>query len=187
MANPLTDLVLSDPTWLRVLSFIGDPGVVCQLGCISRRWYRLSRDATLWRRVNFTERRRLSLKKLAMFIRRPLAIHMHSLRVEGFIMSNSHSSAKRLTVSPALLKELEERCPLLTELHLVNAKMDNIALDQFPERLTSLNFVGSVMSFDFLASLTNANILPRLTAIDLSYVHNLSSFSKSLDGLLSRT
>lgn len=67
------------------------------------------------------------------------------------------------------------------ELHVVYADLSklNIILDEFPPTLTYLDLEGSIVSFDFFASLDNPTVLPNLIGLDLCDVHNLSSLSRS--------
>ncbi len=80
---------------------------------VSRRFYRLSKDRSLWRRVNFSQNHRFNLQKMKQFLRTPMAVHINSLKIEGYLRGACHFSSNRNSVSDNFLEILAEKCPQL--------------------------------------------------------------------------
>lgn len=161
---------------------------------INRRFYRLAQDKRFWKRVDCVNLKLFTLGGLKKIIRRPSAVHIVSLRWEGYIrrspgFQRGSSTRPRIlqAATPAILAELSERCPNLKELHIIYADLGEVTLRDFPTTLEFLGFEGCVVSFDFFGPLSDPNLLRNLRGLDLNYCHNLSSLSRhSVPGILSR-
>ena len=101
------------------------------------------------------------------------------------------------TITNHVLNRMERRIPRLKSLRLWNANICSLNIKSFPRgylfpyystrvfsSLETLSLEGCIIDCNFLASLSQRNVLPRLKHLDLNYVHNLSSYSSSFEAVL---
>ena len=75
---------------------------------------------------------------------------------------------KKQNVSLAMLKELKERCPNITELELIKMNLPHISGDDLPRSLQCLKITHSFLAPGWLIGNTKSNVLPNIRYLDLT-------------------
>ncbi|KIH65276.1 hypothetical protein ANCDUO_04405 [Ancylostoma duodenale] len=145
---------------------------------ISRRWYRVSRQDALWRHAKFSGDSRLNLRQLTAFAKSPLAAKVVSLSLEGYIVRTARMYSHS-TITNHVLSLMGRKMEKLRSLTIENANISNIAFKCMPKNLERLCLTGSIIGYCALDDLAHPGTLPALRELNLDYVHNLSSNSRS--------
>ncbi|VDP07630.1 unnamed protein product [Heligmosomoides polygyrus] len=160
--------------------------VVCALNIavgISRRWYKVSRQNSLWKSADFSGDSRLNLRQLTAFIKSPLSAKVVQLRLEGYVVRSSRTYSLSTITNHALVL-MTRKMENLRSLTIENANISNVAFKHMPKSLERLCLTGSIIGYCAMDDLANPAVLPRLRHLNLDYVHNLSSNSKSFQYIL---
>lgn len=80
----------------------------------------------------------------------------------------------RATISDAMLKDLQKRCPNLHVLHLNHCNNDNLCVTSLPSSLTSLSITHSTWQPRWLKG--NKDLLPHLVSLDFSSTTRIDNF-----------
>ncbi|XP_064459021.1 F-box/LRR-repeat protein 12-like isoform X1 [Ornithodoros turicata] len=119
---------------------------LCVIGLVCRKWYALSRDRTLHRRVDLSHVE-LTPKQLKLLLRmRAMPPAVEELRVFG-----DHHCLWACSVSPGALLRIQRRCPNLRGLHIHNFSFRSSSRDKcvrladFPDTLEHLSLRGSIV------------------------------------------
>ncbi|KAL6735467.1 hypothetical protein Aduo_005908 [Ancylostoma duodenale] len=152
---------------------------------ISRRWYRVSRQDALWRHAKFSGDSRLNLRQLTAFAKSPLAAKVVSLSLEGYIVRTARMYSHS-TITNHVLSLMGRKMEKLRSLTIENANISNIAFKCMPKNLERLCLTGSIIGYCALDDLAHPGTLPALRELNLDYVHNLSSNSRSFRYILQR-
>ncbi|ETN71787.1 hypothetical protein NECAME_14089 [Necator americanus] len=90
------------------------------------------------------------------------------------------------TITNHVLSLMGRRMLKLRSLTIQNANISNIAFKCMPKTLERLCLSGSIIGYCAMDDLAHPGTLPALRELDLDYVHNLSSNSKSFQYILQR-
>lgn len=90
---------------------------------------------------------------------------MHCLVFETFFPDQRKDNWQKASLSDAMLRELQEKCPNLEELHVKQAALNKITCTPFPKSLKKLVLSGCLLPDD---SLFSENKLPNLRHLNLS-------------------
>ncbi|XGW09451.1 hypothetical protein V3C99_011613 [Haemonchus contortus] len=170
---------------LKILRNLGGPVNISRSGMISRRWYRMSRQDALWRRTEFSGDSRLNLRQLTAFVKSPLATKVVHLSIEGYVVRSARTYSCS-TVTNHVLTLMGRKMAKLRSLTIENANISNIAFKCIPKTIERLCLSGSIIGYCAMDDLAHPSTLPRLRYLNLDYVHNLSSNSKSFQYILRR-
>ncbi|KHJ96547.1 leucine Rich repeat-containing domain protein, partial [Oesophagostomum dentatum] len=152
---------------------------------ISRRWYRVSRQDILWRNAEFIGDNRLNLRQLTAFIRSPLSAKVVYLSLEGYIVRTVKAYSTS-TITNHVLSLMGRKMEKLRSLAIQNANISNVAFKCMPKSLERLCLTGSIIGYCAMDDLAHPGTLPELRELNLDYVHNLSSNSKSFQHILQK-
>ncbi|XP_075544560.1 F-box/LRR-repeat protein 12-like [Dermacentor variabilis] len=159
---------LPDYVLLNIFNYL-DFLELCVIGLVCRKWYALSRDRTLHRRVDLSHVQ-LTPKQLKLLLQmRAMPPAVEELRVFG-----DHHCLWACSVSPRALRRIQSRCPRLRRLRIHNFSFRSSSRDKcvrladFPDTLEHLSLRGSIVgrSSFFKASRQGQN-LSRLQVLDL--------------------
>ncbi|XP_074643161.1 F-box/LRR-repeat protein 12-like [Tubulanus polymorphus] len=139
----------------------------CRICRVCRQWRRIVHDKKLWKHVDLMDHP-LNLTKLWTFVRSHFSDCLLSLKMKGFMYSKVGAKKwKKATLSDAMLKELQERCPNLQELCMSHANLESVNSSCFPIKLKKLTIISSCLPFN--KAWLDENFIPELTHLDLSY------------------
>ena len=97
---------------------------MCLSGRVCRRWRRIARDNSLWRHVDLSPYG-LDLKKMWKVIKSHFSECLHTLKLRGGLDRNNRD---KNTLSDAMLKDLNERCPNIKHISLYLCKLHNLEM-----------------------------------------------------------
>ncbi|XP_064626149.1 F-box/LRR-repeat protein 12-like [Lineus longissimus] len=128
----------------------------------------------------------LPLAKMWRVIRAHFSDVLQTLRLSGFLAIGCATKWKRATISNAMLDELRERCPNITELCLSHTNLNTskgVESKRFPPKLKVLKIQHSQVPccMTWLSGGKEGSLLPELQELDFSNssavnVHTLTAF-----------
>ncbi|CAN7993910.1 unnamed protein product [Ixodes hexagonus] len=141
----------------------------CITIAVCRKWYALSRDRTLHRRVDLSHVE-LTPKQLKLLLQmRAMPPAVEELRVFG-----DHHCLWACSVSPRALARIQRRCPRLRRLHIHNFSFRSSSRDKcvrladFPDTLEHLSLRGSIVGrSSFFKASRQGQCLSKLQILDL--------------------
>ncbi|XP_028315638.1 F-box/LRR-repeat protein 12 [Gouania willdenowi] len=120
---------------------------------VCKRWKRLAKDQMLWRNVNLTSCKRVSVRFLWFLLRRCLGPGLRSLRLRGFLLS----ARKGTLLSESWLKALCAKCPRLSKLHLLHVDLRSlVTIRVLPQTLQELELRECELPPDFFSQAAEA-------------------------------
>ncbi|CAH1776225.1 unnamed protein product [Owenia fusiformis] len=140
---------------------------LCTVCRVSRSWRRVANDNSLWRHVNLLPYR-LNLSKMWKVIRGHFSNILLSLHIRGFYDA-AGTKWRKMSLSDAMLKELQERCSNIEELELTNSNIDALNFELLPPNLKKLVITRSGLPYGWFKCIEEKNIIPNIEHIDLSY------------------
>ena len=136
---------------------------------VCRKWFHLSKDASLWTRLDFRRRAKaLSLKSLWKLSRARFTTSLKELHLRGSI---GPSKAILDSITIPFLDDLKLRSPTLTALSLeyFDLRMNKLSVSALPSQLSYLSLKDSMLSHGWFDSLKNNTFcMNKLTTLDLS-------------------
>ncbi|GFS01569.1 F-box/LRR-repeat protein 12-like [Elysia marginata] len=144
----------------------------CIAGRVCKQWRRIISDNSLWRHVNLLDYK-LDLTKMWRILRAHFSPCLLTMRIQGFAQSVGRKR-KRFAVSDAMLKELGNRCPNLSLLHLDSCNTENITVESLPSSLNSLAVTSSSWQPRWLED--KQQYIPNLKSLDLSRSTRVDNF-----------
>ncbi|KAM7305896.1 F-box/LRR-repeat protein 12 [Ixodes scapularis] len=159
---------LPDYVLLNIFNYL-DFLELCVIGLVCRKWYALSRDRTLHRRVDLSHVE-LTPKQLKLLLQmRAMPPAVEELRVFG-----DHHCLWACSVSPRALGRIQRRCPRLRRLHIHNFSFRSssrdkcVRLTDFPDTLEHLSLRGSIVGrSSFFKASRQGQCLSKLQILDL--------------------
>jgi len=161
---------LPDALLLHVLSYLPVKERCCS-GRVCRRWRNIVADNSLWRHVDLLSYH-LDLNRMWKILRAHFSSCLKTMKIRGFAHTGTTRKRKKSSISDSMLKELSNRCPNLTVLHLQDCKTENISVENIPSTVKELSISKSSWKPRWLKDqqkyLTNINslILTRTVRID---------------------
>ncbi|XP_071799293.1 F-box/LRR-repeat protein 12-like [Asterias amurensis] len=131
---------------VRIFSFL-EVKEKCKAARVCKAWYHLMREKELWKFVDLSSFR-VNLQSTWKIIRCYFTDALKTLHLRGFMNSIKNTEC----ISNAVLKDLFERCPNITELHIEDAMLANIDSGNLPPTLKILKLKRCQTTFGWFKS-----------------------------------
>lgn len=134
---------------------------------VCKKWYTLSKDASLWRKLDIRSiPKPLSQKSLWRLSRARFTVALKELHLRGSV---GRTRAILDSITIPFLDDLKRRCPNLTDLTLENYDLRQIVISVLPSQLSHLSLKDSMIAHGWFESLKNNTFnMEKLKFLDLS-------------------
>ncbi|KAH3721181.1 F-box/LRR-repeat protein 12-like [Dreissena polymorpha] len=110
---------------------------ICIISRVCKRWNKIAKDKSLWRRIDMTDAR-INLKKAWKFYRSRLSDCLQKLCMRGYYSPGDAVKQKKAVLSDALLEDIHTSCPNIEEIVLEKFYLGSISSSKLPSSLVCL-------------------------------------------------